>query len=263
MFQSTHPRRVWRNHAIWQICPLQFQSTHPRRVWQIKRTEDIPKPCGFNPHTHAGCDPGQETEPRYPRVSIHTPTQGVTAVTYDDIFPKRFNPHTHAGCDPASFWLQCNHHSFNPHTHAGCDNISHQLIYFSYSFNPHTHAGCDGSSLLAFSSAGSFNPHTHAGCDCLQVERHERTRRFQSTHPRRVWHRCFCCDCSQYGFNPHTHAGCDYILIGFPQSVKGFNPHTHAGCDDYDGKAKPLVYVSIHTPTQGVTLTMCLVANKR
>ena len=36
--------------------------------------------------------------------------------------------------------------------------------------------------------------------------------------------------------------------------IEGFNPHTHAGCD-YDRFAGefPDAYVSIHTPTQGVT----------
>ena len=57
---------------------LRFQSTHPRRVW----------PCdscvsrfvlSFNPHTHAGCDRYGYTTRVELTVSIHTPTQGVTA----------------------------------------------------------------------------------------------------------------------------------------------------------------------------------------
>ena len=35
-----------------------------------------------------------------------------------------------------------------------------------------------------------------------------------------------------------------------------FNPHTHAGCDTDCSQHPVAVYVSIHTPTQGVTLVM-------
>ena len=33
-----------------------------------------------------------------------------------------------------------------------------------------------------------------------------------------------------------------------------FNPHTHAGCDFVVNPRKAIIQVSIHTPTQGVTL---------
>ena len=36
----------------------------------------------FNPHTHAGCDQGKCRNTMFFSVSIHTPTQGVTAVIY-------------------------------------------------------------------------------------------------------------------------------------------------------------------------------------
>ena len=39
--------------------------------------------------------------PLIERVSIHTPTQGVTARNDDSVAIARFNPHTHAGCDMA------------------------------------------------------------------------------------------------------------------------------------------------------------------
>ena len=54
---------------------------------------------------------------------------------------------------------------------------------------------------------------------------------FQSTHPRRVWPVSFA---NLSGWN------C-------------FNPHTHAGCDERSYIIKPEGWVSIHTPTQGVT----------
>ena len=99
MFQSTHPRRVWRIAALRQATALQFQSTHPRRVWLISqllmqslilfqsthprrvwpslfRTKTYIK-C-FNPHTHEGCDGAKTKATNASNVSIHTPTKGVT-----------------------------------------------------------------------------------------------------------------------------------------------------------------------------------------
>ena len=54
---------------------------------------------------------------------------------------------------------------------------------------------------------------------------------FQSTHPRRVWHLNLCKADNAVSFNPHTHAGCDSNIL-------------YIVCSDF---------VSIHTPTQGVT----------
>ena len=55
LFQSTHPRRVWRLFGCWYDSTDKFQSTHPRRVWRIfaKLCKYV---CCFNPHTHEGCD---------------------------------------------------------------------------------------------------------------------------------------------------------------------------------------------------------------
>ena len=121
-------------------------------------------------------------------------------------------------------------------------------------FNPHTHAGCDCRYLRRYPFWQCFNPHTHAGCDYSN-----RINFIIKT-----------------GFNPHTHAGCDFILISLVTLSGSFNPHTHAGCDTnqtsidinrefqsthprrvwrYSGfRVYSNLHVSIHTPTQGVTL---------
>ena len=99
MFQSTHPRRVWPYNSTPSTSGVSFQSTHPRRVWRLIRPILIlivsfnPHThagcdlwtyyylwlwCCFNPHTHAGCDKTNQTSIDINRVSIHTPTQGVT-----------------------------------------------------------------------------------------------------------------------------------------------------------------------------------------
>ena len=54
---------------------------------------------------------------------------------------------------------------------------------------------------------------------------------FQSTHPRRVW----------------------LVLIQVRLLLLSFNPHTHAGCDISKYMLSRIWIVSIHTPTQGVT----------
>ena len=100
------------------------------------------------------------------------------------------------------------------------------------SFNPHTHAGCDYLLLKYLYYCQSFNPHTHAGCD----------RNAPLRTPPTV------------GFNPHTHAGCDSPLSVKISISLRFNPHTHAGCDPTKLSNGANEIVSIHTPTQGVTI---------
>ena len=54
-----------------------FQSTHPRRVWRTT-CKAIRTIASFNPHTHEGCDERPARLFELLRVSIHTPTKGVT-----------------------------------------------------------------------------------------------------------------------------------------------------------------------------------------
>ena len=119
--------------------------------------------------------------------------------------------YTHAGCDYGCLYTYSPRHCFNPHTHAGCDFFRNNSTFVHYGFNPHTHAGCDPK------------------CRTFMKP----IIKFQSTHPRRVWHNFYfllsLCTC----FNPHTHAGCDSGRRAMRDAGSGFNPHTHAGCDYY------------------------------
>ena len=77
---------------------------------------------------------------------------------------------------------------------------------------------------------------------------------FQSTHPRRVWQTKACNCLRLLRFNPHTHAGCDSTSSISSDQYCCFNPHTHAGCDYREIIEPGAITVSIHTPTQGVTV---------
>ena len=120
---------------------------------------------GFNPHTHEGCDivvfPWHSTA----RVSIHTPTKGVTFNRFKIGEDCKFQS-TH----PRRVWQ-----------HWCLQGIT------TTCFNPHTHEGCDHSQRIAATNKASFNPHTHEGCDLRLLECSTNGNVFQSTHPRRVW----------------------------------------------------------------------------
>ena len=49
-FQSTHPRRVWRDDTCWYLSISMFQSTHPRRVWHISYSKEKPIPMFQSTH---------------------------------------------------------------------------------------------------------------------------------------------------------------------------------------------------------------------
>ena len=99
---------------------------------------------------------------------------------------------------------------------------------------------------------------------------------FQSTHPYRVWLTSVISFCPLISFNPHTHTGCDWGFSDSRPIYLCFNPHTHTGCDlliitvaestflfqsthpyrvwHFDlAIVLPPIFVSIHTPIQGVT----------
>ena len=143
-----------------------------------------------------------------------------------------FNPHTHAGCDIAILVLASQVIGFNPHTHAGCDIVRSANPNISDCFNPHTHAGCDSLIALEVYLHYGFQSTHPRRVWLLSINRKMSILMFQSTHPRRVW-----------PLEVYLHYG-----------NLSFNPHTHAGCDINSCNWIPSALVSIHTPTQGVTL---------
>ena len=89
----------------------------------------------FNPHTHAGCDSSSVCWWLRSLVSIHTPTQGVTAITI--LHRCEVSVSIHTPTQGVTLWEQqvfMYKQCFNPHTHAGCDlrhhfpNISKAMV---------------------------------------------------------------------------------------------------------------------------------------
>ena len=57
---------------------IMFQSTHPRRVWRFVRSKNF-KPYGVSIHTPTkGVTQNRLLQEQFKAVSIHTPTKGVT-----------------------------------------------------------------------------------------------------------------------------------------------------------------------------------------
>ena len=145
MFQSTHPRRVWprrfSNSRTWNCfnphthegcdrdrqpvsAPSASFNPHTHEGCDDPFEIEYPRDPSFNPHTHEGCDHAVDKFPKSLRVSIHTPTKGVTkdATGFNCSFcvsihtPTKGVTHRQLS---TSIWRHC----FNPHTHEGCDYI--------------------------------------------------------------------------------------------------------------------------------------------
>ena len=93
LFQSTHPRRVWRQ--IRMSCRDSLVSIHTPTQGVTKWVHLwLPVSNCFNPHTHAGCDIPLMSCKVLHSVSIHTPTQGVTQSTVMDGMTDEVSIHT-------------------------------------------------------------------------------------------------------------------------------------------------------------------------
>ena len=164
-----------------------FQSTHPRRVWLIVGLRHVPQIY----------------------VSIHTPTQGVTAFEYLYFSGLKFQS-TH----PRRVW-QC------------------KGKYISLLNEVSIHTPTQGVTDVSFISRSfaDVSIHTPTQGVTLVISKSCTFVSFQSTHPRRVWLNARAQTFNEASFNPHTHAGCDMVCPEDRRLMACFNPHTHAGCD--------------------------------
>ena len=192
--------------------------------------------------------------------------------------------YTHAGCDYGCLYTYSPRHCFNPHTHAGCDDVT---VYFSVSAKVSIHTPTQGvtQSITSTKLIKIVSIHTPTqGVTYLSFPSFQNGV-FQSTHPRRVWQGDLNEKFAERVVSIHTPTqgvttyGYIAVIVRMFQSthprrvwlmeyfhntrVIGFNPHTHAGCDVGDDKRyERMIFVSIHTPTQGVTKTMSLIATR-
>ena len=148
----------------------QFQSTHPRRVWPFCTFAM----CSEYVSIHTPTQGVTSYLPIYEIngiVSIHTPTQGVTICTNVTTLYNWFQS-TH----PRRVWLS--------------RFFTFVKVYVSI------HTPTQGVTFLPGHTVSwlCFNPHTHAGCDKEIAAKVRSYAKFQSTHPRRVWHpACWGC----------------------------------------------------------------------
>ena len=257
-----------------KICFL-FQSTHPRRVWRTYLEIRCAAWC-FNPHTHKGVTVQHHRRGRWLLVSIHTPTKGVTHYVvwykvlsrFQSTHPRRVWLITVCGQDlpnlfqsthPRRVWLRNNFaedlNILFQSTHPRrvwpmmpgflAPSISFQSTHprrvwrrveaiwkTMVRFNPHTHEGCDTFRSIGSVSYRCFNPHTHEGCDPSRPGCSPHADKFQSTHPRRVWH-----------LKNHTVMAVNQFQSTHPRRVWLANSYSFVSLNK----------VSIHTPTKGVT----------
>ena len=142
-----------------------------------------------------------------------------------------FNPHTHAGCDRSGrFTLCC---SMDVSIHTPTQGVTTLAAVNSRNPRVSIHTPTQGVTQAEVWKVWhrSFNPHTHAGCDTGR-SLESLAQEFQSTHPRRVWPSASTYIASVSMFQS-TH----------PRRVWLETP-TGSSCQP----------VSIHTPTQGVTV---------
>ena len=111
-----------------QCVQNMFQSTHPRRVWpKMPNIHETYYKVSIHTPTQ-GVTTLAAVNSRNPRVSIHTPTQGVTIVYIGKLYHVPVSIHTPTqGVTQAEVWKVW-HRSFNPHTHAGCDSSRKQHL---------------------------------------------------------------------------------------------------------------------------------------
>ena len=164
----------------------EFQSTHLHEVWR-QRSLHIPPTISFNPHTYMRCDKHYANLPTYNKVSIHTPTWGVTVVITTGVDPVSFNPHTYMRCDRISNRCELSHSKFqSTHLHEVWPCMYRWKIQIR-GFNPHTYMRCDGHEAMVLMVVPLFQS-THLHEVWLSTNFFScRFSMFQSTHLHEVW----------------------------------------------------------------------------
>ncbi len=140
----------------------------------------------FNPHSHAGSDAGAFCLPKNTKISIHTPTQGVTSDTSRDCYCRNISIHTPTQGVTSSRSIKM--HASTISIHTPTQGVTKHACIWSLcncDFNPHSHAGSDLCNDGSACQTDDFNPHSHAGSDRDVLIFIQSYFSFQSTLPRR------------------------------------------------------------------------------
>ena len=125
---------------------------------------------------------------------------------------------------------------------------------FTY-FNPHSHAGSDLTSSNLPLVTPIISIHTPTQGVTYEIISTIKLYTFQSTLPRREWRLFSNVVCIPRQFQstlPRREWPSSAMSFAFPDN---FNPHSHAGSDFLNKRKEICQWISIHTPTQGVTIT--------
>ena len=208
MFQSTHLHEVW--HPVFRPASQYwlFQSTHLHEVWRLHKDsiEDIesfnphtymrcdfdvraeyPNFLRFNPHTYMRCDPFEFLLFLTLKVSIHTPTWGVTT------------------------GKSVKHWCVTVSIHTPTWGVTVNKDYYERLLKVSIHTPTWGVTCRDDRSPKKLpvSIHTPTWGVTVQPTNHCQTIMFQSTHLHEVWHRKWINRYKHICFNPHTYMRCD------------------------------------------------------
>ena len=231
-FQSTLPRREWLSANLFILPRWTFQSALPRRVWQIDQ-KTVTRDMEFQ--SALLCKEWRRLlglSQQFSKISIRTPTQGVTISNYI------INIYISISIHSPTQGVTCRRNNKLP------------LPYF----NPLSHAGSDGSGAGARSYPCQFQSTLPRwewrGCwfcpnarDCISI--HSPTLGVTRYRPGEPGGGPISIHTPTLGVTDRHHYG---SLVD-----KNFNPHSHAGSDWHCGQSHTSNVISIHTPMQGVT----------
>ena len=121
---------------------------------------------GFNPHTHAGCDIARCHFFIFKKVSIHTPTQGVTDKRIVGVGSFIVSIHTPTqGVTPIQMQRML---VLAVSIHTPTQGVTRKYVFAIVTTFVSIHTPTQGVTLAVSGIAKNgtrFNPHTHAGCD--------------------------------------------------------------------------------------------------
>ena len=130
-----------------------------------KRTKGLL--VNFNPHSHKGSDLQLLYTIKLSKISIHTPTRGVTLLNqYPGLYENDFNPHSHKGSDNGFRWSwRLLVISIHTPTRGVTDNGKQEGIYMQFQSTLPQGEWPKGMLLQIFWQY--FNPHSHKGSDAV------------------------------------------------------------------------------------------------